>query len=134
MIRRTGQREVEEPWVVKYDGSQVAGRSSNDYVNDLEVRDSYDYVTGCESPFIAYCAAVKYDYSGQEIWSRRHVTGQSQHAEALAVDGAGNVYVTGWEKVAPAGIAVVTLKDSPGQKGTGTKRRGLAPVPLVRIE
>ncbi len=41
------------------------------------------------------------------------MSGQSQHAEALAVDAEGNVYVTGWQKVFNAGIDVVTLKYSP---------------------
>ena len=77
------------------------------------MRDGYVYVTGYESRFTAYWATVKYDYAGQELWVQRYVDGQSQHAEALAVDAAGNVYVTGWQKQFSAGIDVVTLKYSP---------------------
>ncbi len=109
----TAVAQVEEAWVVKYDGPQAGGLSSHDYANDLAVRDGYVYVTGYESRFTSYYATVKYDYSGQEIWARRHVTGQSQIAEALAVDAAGNVYVTGWEKVILNGIDVVTIKYNP---------------------
>lgn len=109
------EAQVEQAWVAKYDGVPSLGLSPTDYVTDLVVRDGHVYLTGYESPFAANAnfATVKYDDSGQELWVRRHTTGQSQIAEALAVDAAGNVYVTGWQKVFSAGIDVLTLKYSP---------------------
>lgn len=106
--------QVEETWVARYDGPSTLGLSPSDWVNDLEVSDGYVYVTGYESAFFgsAY-ATVKYDDTGQEIWVQRLDDGQSQHAEALAVDAAGNVYVTGWQKQFSAGIDAVTLKYGP---------------------
>ena len=79
------------------------------------MRDGYVYVTGHMARFAANdeYATVKYDASGQQLWVQRYSGGQAQIAEALAVDAAGNVYVTGWQKVFSAGIDVVTLKYSP---------------------
>ncbi len=108
------EAQVQQAWVASYKGlAPIVGWDPSDWVTDMEVRDGYVYVTGYESQFTAYWATVKYDYAGQEQWVQRYVDGQSQHAEALAVDAAGNVYVTGWQKVYSEGIDVVTLKYSP---------------------
>ena len=110
-------QQVEETWVAKYDGVPTLGISSIDYVKGLEVRDGHVYLTGYEDPFATNSkyATVKYDYSGQEQWVQRVSGGQAQIAEALAVDAAGNVYVTGWQKQFGAGIDALTLKyDSDG--------------------
>ena len=109
------QVEVEETWVARYDGVPTLGISSIDYVKDLEVRDGQVYLTGYEDPFATSSkyATVKYDYSGQEQWVQRVTNGQAQIAEALAVDAAGNVYVTGWQKQFNAGIDALTVKYGP---------------------
>jgi len=101
------EAQVLQDWVARYDGPL----SSSDWVNDLEVRDGYVYVTGYESVFTSYYATAKYDYEGREIWSVGFREGPSQ-AEALAVDGVGNVYVTGWQSQ-NNDIDVVTLKYGP---------------------
>ncbi|NNF42808.1 MAG: PQQ-binding-like beta-propeller repeat protein [Phycisphaerales bacterium] len=100
-------------WVAHYNGPPAGGLSPSDYVTDLAVRDGYVYVTGYESLFSASCATVKYDYAGNEIWVQRYLDGQTQHADALAVDAAGNVYITGWQKQFDAGIDALTVKYGP---------------------
>ena len=105
------EAQVELAWVAHYDGPEIAGISSTDYVTDMAVRDGYVYVTGYESLFGADWATVKYDYAGQEQWVRRYEEGNG-HAEALVVDAAGNVYVTGYSRE-NNDLDVVTLKYSP---------------------
>lgn len=105
----TANAQYYQNWVAQYSGQY----GSSDYINDLEVRDGYVYVTGYEGQFTAYWATVKYDYSGQEQWVQRLVDGQSQTAEALAVDAAGNVYVTGYQYQFSGSGDVATLKYSP---------------------
>ena len=90
--------QYDEAWVARHDGPEILDISSNDYVTDMVVRDGYVYVTGYEVSFgCSDWATVKYDYAGQELWVRKYeeVSGQ---AEALAVDAAGNVYVTGYSR------------------------------------
>jgi uncharacterized delta-60 repeat protein len=106
------EAQYEMVWEVRYDGPEILEINSNDYVRDMVVRDGYVYVTGYESQFTAYWATVKYDYTGQELWVRRVVDGQSQTAEALTVDAVGNVYVTGYQYFNSNGD-VLTLKYSP---------------------
>ena len=79
---------VEEAWVARYDGLPNLGFSPSDYVQDLEVRDDYVYVTGYEDPFAGSSsyATVKYDYAGKEQWVRNYGGGQTQRAEALQPD------------------------------------------------
>ena len=106
------EAQVEQAWVAKYDGVPTLGLSPIDYVTDMEVRDGYVYVSGYESRFSANYTTVKYDDTGQELWVQRLTEGQSQIAEALVVDAAGNVFVTGWQQVLAGGIDVVTSKKS----------------------
>lgn len=113
LLAPASQAQYSEAWVVQYDGPDTLGIHSSDWVADMVVHDGYVYITGYESLFTSNYATVKYDYTGQEIWVRRLVDGQSQHAEAMLVDDAGNVYVTGWYKVLNGGINIATLKYSP---------------------
>ena len=106
------EAQYQQAWVAQYNGPEISGLSPSDYVTDLAVRDSYVYVTGYESLFGADWATVKYDYEGQELWVRRYEDGNG-HAEAIAVDAAGNVYVTGYSSENNV-IDVVTLKYNPG--------------------
>ncbi|MCI0631370.1 MAG: SBBP repeat-containing protein [Phycisphaerales bacterium] len=70
-------------------------------MTDLALGDGCVYTTGFEYTDLvtrAY-ATVKYDYSGQQMWARNYGLGGtngSAQANAVAVDAAGNVLVTGW--------------------------------------
>jgi hypothetical protein len=88
----TGQQQ----WVATYDG---AGR------NDVPVEVAVDasgnaYVTGYSvgSSAAADYATVKYSPSGQQLWAARYngPADINDLASALAVDAAGNAYVTGY--------------------------------------
>ena len=105
------EAQYELVWEVRYDGPEIVGDASRDYVTDMVVRDSYVYVTGYEHNYGSDWATVKYDYAGQELWVSRYEEGNGQ-PEAMAVDAAGNVYVTGYSN-ADNDLDVFTFKYSP---------------------
>ena len=91
-----------ELWVAQYDGPG----NSDDYASALAVDDSGNvYVTGKSYNGTDYdYATIKYDTDGNELWVTRYdgfvkgddiPLGGDDSASALAVDGSGNVYVTG---------------------------------------
>jgi hypothetical protein len=58
---------------------------------------------------------IKYGPNGNQIWLQRYSgTGNGNAAgNAIAVDGNGNVYVTGYDTTAAGGTEIVTIKYSP---------------------
>ena len=85
----------QEQWVSRYNGPG----SDYDDPHGIAVDDSGNvYVTGQSGsgPSAAY-ATVKYDSAGQEQWVSRYngPGNDSSIGTAIAVDGSGNVYVTG---------------------------------------
>jgi len=83
-------------WVARYDGSG----NTNDIAEDLAMDSAGNvYVTGYSerngSGTSGDYATVKYDPSGNQIWVARYNGPTDNWARALAVDSAGNVYVTG---------------------------------------
>jgi uncharacterized delta-60 repeat protein len=84
-----------ELWVRRYNGPG----NYADYANAIAV-DNYGniYVTGYSSGFGANFdyATIKYDPNGNEIWVRRYNVAGYDRATAIAIDGFGNVYVTGY--------------------------------------
>ncbi len=89
--------QPQQSWVAQWNGPD----SDEDQVRDIVVKDGCVYITGWTTQdYRRAFATVKYDYDGQELWSHTYQgflgPNQPDEAEALAVDGAGNVYVTGW--------------------------------------
>ena len=87
-------------WYARYDGPSVAWDQAFDIAVDASAN---VYVTGASDGYSGDgpdLATVKYDTNGIELWSSRYngagdPGGAGDWGEAIAVDGAGNVYVTG---------------------------------------
>ena len=114
-----GQQE----WVARYNGpandfdwgSAIAlDRSNNVYVTGGSV------VSGIFSEYIT----IKYNSAGQEQWvSRYHGTGNGNDAgKALAIDGSGNIYVTGSSFNSNNNFDCVTIKYDPTGQETWVAR------------
>jgi uncharacterized delta-60 repeat protein len=84
-------------WVRRYDGPA----NGDNVANDIAVDDSGNvYVTGYSSGSGTYLdyATIKYYPNGDTAWTRRYngPANNYDEAKAIAVDGSGNVYVTGY--------------------------------------
>ncbi len=103
-----------ELWVARYDGLE----SSSDYAYALAVDGSGNvYVTGCSEGSVTGTdyATVKYGPNGVQQWVARYDGPESSwdYAYALAVDGSGNVYVTGSSESSGTGYDYATVKYGP---------------------
>jgi Rieske Fe-S protein len=91
---------VDTAWVRRYDGPS----NRHDDARGLAVDDSGNvYVTGdskgeVEPNYLPDYATIKYLPNGDTAWVRRYdgPEGSMDMATALAIDGSGNVYVTGY--------------------------------------
>jgi hypothetical protein len=101
-----------EQWVTRYNGPG----NSEDAAHSLAVDDSGNvYVTGYSTGSgTGYdYATVKYNSSGVQQWVARYngpVGGSTDYARSLAVDGSGNVYVTGESVGSGTGLDYATIK------------------------
>ncbi|MBI2906178.1 MAG: SBBP repeat-containing protein [Chloroflexi bacterium] len=98
-------------WVARYNGPGNSG----DYATGLAVDALGNvYVTGYSVGLVSGSdyATIKYDPSGVQLWvARYNGPGDSGDlAQALAVDGQGNVYVTGQSDGAGTGSDYATIK------------------------
>lgn len=100
-----------EQWVATYNG----GGGSEDEATDLVVDVSGNvYVTGSSggSGTMSDYATIKYDPLGTEQWvARYNGSGNGEDAAvALALDGSGNVFITGYSTGSGTGLDFVTIK------------------------
>ncbi len=108
----------QQQWVAEYDGTG----NYNDYAYDIAVDGSGNvYVTGYgrgSSGFNNYLT-VKYNSSGQQQWVAEYngPGNSNDYANDMAVDGSGNVYVTGYGRGSSSNNDYLTVKyNSSGQQ------------------
>ena len=110
-------------WISFYDGPE----SDNDSARDVAVDSEGNvYVTGgSDGPGRRALTTVKYSPAGQELWARRYdgPAGEDDFGEAIAIDGSGNVHVTGRSGVTPADSDYITLKYDPAGQELWTPAR-----------
>jgi hypothetical protein len=101
-------------WVRRYNGSG----NLQDYANDIALDDDgYIYVTGGSNGSgtnLDY-ATIKYDAWGNEKWIRRYDGPASSEdcAQAIALDGWGNIHVTGYSSGSGTSHDYATIKYYP---------------------
>jgi hypothetical protein len=105
---------VQEEWVASYNGPG----NQDDHAYAVVVDGSGNtYVTGYSAstnvfPFNLDYATIKYDASGAQLWvARYNGTGDTtDYGNAIAIDGSGNVYVTGESTGSGTGLDYATIK------------------------
>ncbi|MBA7552548.1 hypothetical protein ES705_45116 [subsurface metagenome] len=93
---------------------------------DIAVDESGNvYVTGYETDIVegGNIWARKYDFDGNEVWTQTHngTADDWDGGSGIAVDGNGNVYVVGWEKVTDQGFNIWVRKYDPNGNKLWTK-------------
>ncbi len=115
-------------WAARYNGPE----NRNDFALALALdAEGNVYVTGgsWRSPTAADYATIKYDSDGNQLWVARYSGpgNGADHANKIAVDAAGNVYVTGASRGVGTNFDYTTIKyDSDGNQIWVARYNGLA--------
>jgi uncharacterized delta-60 repeat protein len=100
----------QEQWVARYNGPANLA----DYANAIAVDSSGNvYVTGTVGSDTWYdYATIKYNSAGQQQWVAGYSGpgGDSDEANAIVVDGSGNIYVTGYSSASGFDFDYATIK------------------------
>jgi hypothetical protein len=117
-------------WVRRYNGpgngsDGASGIAVDDYGNVYVTGTSSGSGTGSDY------ATIKYDPDGNELWvSRYNGPGNaSDNASAIALDGSGNICVTGWSIGVGTYFDYATVKYDPDGNELWAKRYGPGPTP-----
>ena len=112
-----------QQWVALYNGP----RDSADYATAIAVDGSGNaYVTGLSYGLgtAGDYTTIKYNSFGETLWVRRYMgtlIHNTDEARAIAVDGSGNVYVTGGS-IGPEGWGFATIKYNPSGETLWVRR------------
>ncbi len=111
-------RNLRQSWVARYNGA--ANRPDFPVATAVDAQGNV-YVTGYaqEQGSPSDFVTLKYDPAGNLLWRVLYdgIASADDHAQALALDGAGNVYVTGQSKGSGSGWDYATIKyDSNGNQ------------------
>jgi len=105
--------QVDTTWVRRYNGPSGTG---GDYASAMAVDGAGNvYVTGYSTDpgaSVFSYATIKYNSNGDTLWVRRYKGpgSNSDTPRAIAVDGTGNVYVTGYSPGSGTGNDYATIK------------------------
>lgn len=120
--RASDGRFVATDWARRYNGPA----NGEDLATAIAVDGQGNvYVTGSSGPNLLYSSdflTIKYSPDGQRLWTRRYHSPENydNYASAMAVDGQGNVYITGtsvryWNPYVESSSFVTVKYDTNGQ-------------------
>jgi uncharacterized delta-60 repeat protein len=110
----TGNLNKEPEWVRYYESGQD---TPSDQPSGMATDKTGNvYIAGRSEgyPFSTDYLTLKYDPQGKLLWSARYNNGGNDEARALALDDAGNVYITGMSFNPDTYYDIVTIKYSQG--------------------
>ncbi|MDD5529269.1 MAG: SBBP repeat-containing protein [bacterium] len=102
-------------WVARYNGPDNITGFNDDYARAIALDGNGNiYVTGLSGNSVTHddYATIKYNSSGDTMWVRRY-NGQADSndwAHSIAIDGIGNIYVTGGSQGSGTSFDYATVK------------------------